>query len=154
MRTWSWTHDFESYLYWWPITGASIIRHAGKEKNKAIKGKSRQGRVTNLILTKLKGYLTKKKKIKKAKLWVQFQLQFDCAEPSRTPKCNDAPLKGEKSWTRGAMMTNKVLYFIYVQKGIEVSNPKSLRRYLPVLRFPLHAGQTCVGCWWSARQPQ
>lgn len=25
--------------------------------------------------------------------------------------------KGEKSWTQGAMMMNKALYFIYLQRG-------------------------------------
>lgn len=110
MRTWSWTHDFESYLYWWPITGASIIRDAGKEKNKAIKGKSRRGRVTNLILTKLKGYSTKKA----AKLCVQFRLQFDCAEPSRTPKCNDAPRRVKRAEHREQWWWTKFcISFIY-----------------------------------------
>lgn len=111
MRTWSWTHDFESYLYWWPITGASIIRDAGKEKNKAIKGKSRWGRVTNLILTKLKGYSTKKKT---AKLWVQFRLRFDCAEPSRTPECNDAPRRVKSAEHREQWWWTKFcISFIY-----------------------------------------
>lgn len=89
MKTWSWTHDFESYLYWWkwPISGTSIIRDAGKEKNKAIKGESRGGRVTNLILTKLKGYSTQNIKIMRA---ISSNLQqFDRSVPLRIPKSND-----------------------------------------------------------------
>lgn len=89
MKTWSWTHDFESYLYWWPITGATIISDAGKEKNKAIKGESRRGRVTNLILTKLKGDSTQNIKIMSP--ISPILQQFDCAEPLRTPKSNDTP---------------------------------------------------------------
>lgn len=89
MKTWSWPRDFESYLYWWkwPISGESIIRDAGKEKNKAIKGESRRGRVTNLILTKLKGYSTQNIKIMIS--ISPILQQFDRAEPLRTPKSND-----------------------------------------------------------------
>lgn len=46
-----------------PSLARCVIRDAGKEKNKAIKGESRGGRVTNLILTKLKGYSTQNIKI-------------------------------------------------------------------------------------------
>lgn len=91
MKTCSWTCDFESYLYWLksPISGASIIRDAGKETNKAIRGERRRGRVTNLILTKLKGYLTQNIKIMSP--ISPILEQFDHAEPQRTSKSNDTP---------------------------------------------------------------
>lgn len=90
MRTWSWTHDFESYLYWWPITGTSIIRDAGKEKNKAIKGESGRGRVTNLILTKLKGYSTQKQQ--------NYESNFDCNLIAPSHRGPPNPMMHHEGW--------------------------------------------------------
>lgn len=117
MKTWSWTHDFESYLYWWkwPISGSSIIRDAGKEKNKAIKGESRGRRVTNLILTKLKGYSTQNIKIMSP--ISPILQQFDRAEATEDSQIQWYTRGGIKScWAKGAIMTKKVLYFSQLQK--------------------------------------
>lgn len=115
MKTCSWTHGFESYLYWWkwPISGASIIRDARKEKNKAIKGESTRERVTNLILTKLKGYSTQNIKIMSP--ISPILQQFDRAEPPRIPKSNDraeeALNKRKRFEEKETVMTTKVSRF-------------------------------------------
>lgn len=93
------------------------------------------GKSDKLDPNKVKGLFNKKT----PKLWVQFRLQFDCVEPSRTPKCNDAPRRAKR-----AMMMIKVLYFIYLQRG-KAWNLVVMHRYLPVHHFP-HPCQA-DGCW-------
>lgn len=72
-----------------PSQAQVLLGMRGKEKNKAIKGERRGGRVTNLILTKLKGYSTQNIKIMSP--ISSILQQFDRAEPPRTPKSNDTP---------------------------------------------------------------
>lgn len=140
MRTWSWTHDFESYLYWWPITGASIIRDAGKEKNKAIKGKSRRGRVTNLILTKLKGYSTTKK-------LQNYEFNFDCnliAPSHRGPPNAMMHQEGRKEPNTGSNdgEQTSVFHFFTVRESRQSYVDAPLPPYSPFCR-PCQAD----GCW-------
>lgn len=110
MKTCSRTHDFESYLYWWAITGASVIRGAGEEENKAIKGECRRRRVTNLILTKLKGYSTQNSE--------NYDSNFsNSAAISARRAAEDPPIQwctggGIKTKALRVMMTKTVLYFI------------------------------------------
>lgn len=158
MKTWSWTHDFESYLYWWPITGASVIRDAGKEKNKAIKGESRRRRVTNLILTKLKGYSTQNIKIMSP--ISPILQQSHCCRATADLQIQWYTRGGIKTKTLGVMMTKKVLYFISFKTLKKTpKKPLILTHHGAFLQFPLFAGlawQTVVGirCWWSGREPQ
>lgn len=150
MRTWSWTHDFESYLYWWPITGTSIIRDAGKEKNKAIKGKSGRGRVTNLILTKLKGYSTQKQQ--------NYESNFDCNLIALSHRGLSNPMIHREGWNElntGSNDDQKKFYISFIYKGKKAYG-RSCRCAVTfsVLHFPVRVRQTGVGWWWSAREPQ
>lgn len=156
MKTWSRTHDFESYLYWWAITGASVIRGAGEEENKAIKGERRRRRVTNLILTKLKGYSTQNSKIMTP---ISPILRQSCrADPPRTLQSNDAP---EEVSTKapGVMMTKTVLYFI-ISKALKKGKSSLDQNHGAFSPTPCNRGvlawQTVAGawCWWSGREPQ
>lgn len=65
--------------------------------------------MTNLILTKLKGYSTENIKIMSQ---ISPILQrFDRTEPLRSPQSNDTPEGGIKTRTKGTTMTKKVSYF-------------------------------------------
>lgn len=151
MKTWSRTHDFESYLYWWPITGASVIRDAGEEENKAIKGECGRRRVTNLILTKLKGYSTQNSEIMTPISPIPRQSRR--AEPAEDPPIQWCTGGGIKTKTLGVMMTKAVLYFI---------SSRALQKERQLFSWPKSRGffssawQTVAGarCWWSGREPQ
>lgn len=160
MKTWSWTHVFESYLYWWkwPISGTSIIRDAGKEKNKAIKGESRGEKLTNLILTKLKGYSTQNIKIM-SPIFPILQ-QFDRTAPLRAPKCNDTPEKARGVGQREQWYPRKFHISInYEKKQIRLSSSNIHQMFLshffsPSFFFLVQQMGAEPWCWRSGREPQ
>lgn len=96
-----------------PSQAQALLGIARKEKNKAIKGESTRERVTNLILTKLKGYSTQNIKIMSP--ISPILQQFDRAEPLRIPKSNDraeeALNKRKRVEEKGTVMTTKVSRF-------------------------------------------
>lgn len=83
-----------------PSQAQALLGMLGRRKTKPLKGASTRERVTNLILTKLKGYSTQNIKIMSP--ISPILQQFDLAEPQRIPKSNDEAEEGlkqkGKSW--------------------------------------------------------